>query len=198
VKGLEVDGFLGTLPTFKQTLHQIFHYVGRQHEIKTSGSNKMFLLAGTESRANISNTLIISSAIQHSRENGSIILDAWIVPMTHAKRESFFSLLPQSPGTVTVFELKKNETTLWKQILPAASELCRRGWEHNASCGYLGTRTAPLSLELWESPICSCGEGQDTEGFPSESFLSSLRQFATRIALPALSAVSYIEAMEPS
>lgn len=107
MKGLEVDGFLGTLPSFKQTLHQTFLYVSGQHEISTSGSNKMFLLAGIESRANISDTLIISSAIQHSRENGSIILDAWIIPMTHAKRNFFFNLLAQLPGTVTVFELKK-------------------------------------------------------------------------------------------
>lgn len=198
MKGSGSDNFLGNLPAFKQTLNHMFLHAGGQHERKTSGLNKMFVLAGTESRANISDTLIVSSVIRHSRENGSIILDAWVVPMTRAKRDSFFALLPRSTEMVTVFELKKNETTLWKQILPAAAELCRRGWDHNASCGYLGTRTAPLSLEPWENPICSCGEGQDTEDFPSESFLSPFRQFATRIALPALSAVSYIEAMEPS
>lgn len=197
-QGSESDGFLGTLPAFKQTLHDMFLHTGGQYEIKTYSSNKVFALARAESRSKIPDTLIISSAIRHSRENNSIILDAWMVPMMCSKRDSFFASLPQSTGMVTVFKLKNNETTLWDQILPAASEICRRGWEHDASCGYLGTRTASLSLETWESPICSCGEGQDTENFPSESFLSPLRLFATRIALPALSAVSYIEAMEPS
>jgi hypothetical protein len=159
LQGLELDGFLGTLPAFKQTLHHMFLHAGGQHEIKTYGSNKMFVLARAESRSTISDTLIISSAIRHSRENNSIILDAWMVPMTCSKRDSFFASLPQSTGMVTVLTLMNNETTLWNRILPAASEICRRGWEHDASCGYLGTRTAPLSLESWESPICSCGEG---------------------------------------
>jgi hypothetical protein len=192
------DGFLGTLPALKKTLHHMFLHTGGQHKVKNSSLNKMFVLAGTESRADVSDTLIVSSAVRHSRENGSIILDAWVVPMTRAKRDSLFTLLPRSTGVLTVFQLKESETTLWKQILPAASELCRRGWEHNASCSYLSASSAPLSLEPWESSICSCGEGQDTKEFPSELFLSPFRQIATRIALPALSAVSYTEAMEAS
>jgi hypothetical protein len=54
----------------------------------------------------------------------------------------------------------------------------------------------PVSMEVGQNPICGCGEGRDVDGFPEE-FLGPFKGFATRIALPALSAVAYVEAMDP-
>jgi hypothetical protein len=194
----EPEGFLGTMTTFKETVYNMLLHAGGKHPVKTPGLNKIFILARTESKENKSDTLIVSSAIRHSRENNCIILDAWVIPMTRAQGDAFFASSPGSSGLLTVFQLQQRETTLWKQILPAAVESCRRGWEHTASCAYLTTRTVPLSLEPQESPICSCGGGMDAEDFPEEALLQPLRHLATRIAIPALSAVSYIEAMEPA
>jgi hypothetical protein len=197
MRGTKSDDFASILPAFKTTLDHMFTHTGGQHEVKRPGPT-VFVLAGEESRAENSDTLIISSALRHNRENSSIVLDAWVVRMTRAMRDSFFALLPKTPGLATVFQLSQAEAMLWRQILPAAIESCRYGWEHTNSCAYLGVRKVPLSLEPWESPICGCGKGKDDKGFPEELFLESFKNCATRIALPALSAVSYIEAMDPA
>ncbi len=92
----------------------------------------------------------------------------------------------------------ENFQAIWKQIMPAAVESCRGDWKHKQRCEYLEKGRVPLSLEPWESSICSCGNGKDLDGFPTRSFAWALKGWATRVAIPTLSAVSYVEAMDPS
>jgi hypothetical protein len=106
-------------------------------------------------------------------------------------------LMPRKPGKCTVYQLQEQETAIWKHMLPAAVECCRRDWTHEESCEYLETGKIPLSTAPWKSPICSCGEGKDVEDFPSKSFVKKFKSSATRVAIPMLSAVSYVEAMDP-
>jgi hypothetical protein len=82
--------------------------------------------------------------------------------------------------------------------MPAAVESCRRDWKHTDHCEYLEKGRAPLSLEPWKSPICSCRNSKDLDDFPGRSFAWALKGWATRVATPTLSAVSYVEAMDPT
>lgn len=73
-------------------------------------------------------------------------------------------------------------------------ERWRSYWQHGQKWAY-GHREpiCPLSVLHGEMPICTCGEGQDVGGMPLE--YAGFRKFATRIAIPALSAVPFREDM---
>ncbi|KAI9650520.1 hypothetical protein NHQ30_000536 [Ciborinia camelliae] len=135
------------------------------------------------------------NGLRHSRDTNSIVFDGWVVPQIPGRPDKLF----KAPGLLEfpLFPITREEHILWKKIMPAAVESCRRNWEHNASCEYLHT-PPPLSIEPWESPICRCGEGKDVADFPVKSTVKPYKEWATRIALPLLSAVSYVETMNPS
>lgn len=120
-----------------------------------------------------------------------------VVPVPLSERINFLLLMPRKPGKCTVYQLQEQETAIWKHMLPAAVECCRRDWTHEESCEYLETGKIPLSTAPWKSPICSCGEGKNVEDFPSKSFVKTFKRFAIRVAIPMLPAVSYVEAMDP-
>jgi len=145
--------FRSLLPFFKKTLLQISMHVADEM--------KVFVLAGVNERADVFDTLIVASCLRHGRETGTVILDAWVVPVPLSERINFILLMPRKPGKCTVYQLQEQETAIWKHMLPAAVECCE----------YLETGKIPLSTAPWKSHICSCGEGKDVEDFPS-----SLRQ----------------------
>ncbi|KAA8576412.1 hypothetical protein EYC84_006538 [Monilinia fructicola] len=101
-----------------------------------------------------------------------------------------------STESFPIYYVAPSEHILWKRIMPSAVESCRRNWNHKASCEYRKAQ-APLSTEPWASPICKCGEGKDVEEFPKGKLMKLFQDWSTRIALPLLSAVSYVEAMGP-
>ncbi|THY32287.1 hypothetical protein D6D01_02594 [Aureobasidium pullulans] len=113
---------------------------------------------------------IISNAIHHDRDSGSIFLDAFVVP------------------------LNPREMILWKHLTPATVERCR-AWEHKETCEYKinTTNTIPLSTAAGKSPICTCGNGQNTNQLPPE--FKPLAAFATRIAIPIIHVIPYMVAM---
>ena len=92
-------------------------------------------------------------------------------------------------------KLAENEETLWKHLMPSLVERCRVSWEHKEACEY-GTDafTCPVGVAHGETPICSCGESKDASGIPSE--YNGFRRYATRIALPTISAVPFVEPMQ--
>lgn len=79
-----------------------------------------------------------------------------------------------------------------KKLMPAAVESCCRNWKHEASC-----TIRPIFNDYYKNSICSCGEGKDVKDFPTDICKAGFKAIATRVALPLLSAVSYIEAMDP-
>ena len=48
---------------------------------------------------------------------------------------------------ICVFATRKEEMDIWKHLLPAAVETCRRHWKHKSSCEYLIQGKIPLSTE---------------------------------------------------
>ncbi|TGO89418.1 hypothetical protein BPOR_0110g00020 [Botrytis porri] len=183
-KDESTNDFPGALLQLKSTLAEIMVHMDKT---KLCG---VFVKGATMSE-NVGDLLLVSNGLRHSRETSSLVFDGWVISDVLGLRPSPPALLQLISYTVT-----RNEHILWKKIIPAAVESCRRGWEHDLSCAYRDTQ-APLSIEPYVSPICKCGEGKDVEDFPQDSMIQPFITRATRIALPLLSAVSYVEAMDP-
>ncbi|CZR55693.1 uncharacterized protein PAC_05581 [Phialocephala subalpina] len=190
-KGSKLRDFRSTLPLFKKTLNQISMNV-----VDVDDPNVFcFLRKGADPP--IFNTIIVAKCLRHARESGAILLDAWVIPLTLANRMAVAQVIATKTGKAEIFELSQDELKIWKHMFPAAVESCRRNWKHKPSCEYLKARKVPLSTEDFESPICGCGEGQDVDAFPAIPFVARLKSMATRVAIPTLTGVSYVEPMNP-
>lgn len=104
--------------------------------------------------------LFISNGLRHSRETHSVVFDGWVV--SDLRNEGLS--IPFDGPMMMALPITRSEHILWKKIMPAAVESCRREWKHNASCAYRNAQ-APLSIEPHVSPICKCGEGKDVADF---------------------------------
>ena len=138
--------------------------------------------------------VIFTHAIHHDRDAGSIFLESFVVPINLSRMKLMARHLRQVKD-IRWLGIGNLELRLWKQLLPACVERCRETWEHKSTCAYIIKGRIPLSTTLCEPSICTCGEGQDITNFPQN--LSGLANFATRIAIPLLSAVPYVDPMPP-
>ncbi|KAI9763494.1 MAG: hypothetical protein M1835_007803 [Candelina submexicana] len=139
-------------------------------------------------------TLIFVTALRHDLDSGSVVLDACVVPLTisrvHSLKAALSRLVEAKPLMINV---NKDETILWKKLLPALAERCRT-WKHNSTCQYQ-KRGAPLSIEVAETPLCSCGEGQVSPEFLERKDWAGFRKYATRIAISPIFPVPYVESL---
>ncbi|THW07839.1 hypothetical protein D6D03_02944 [Aureobasidium pullulans] len=137
---------------------------------------------------------LISNAIHHDRDSGSIFLDAFVVPLTPEVAKSGLVQPTLNANRKEIIDTAREEMILWKHLIPAAVERCRT-WEHKETCEYKinTTNTIPLSTFACRSPICTCGNGQDTNHLPPE--FKPLAKFATRVAIPIIHAIPYMVAM---
>jgi hypothetical protein len=147
-------------------------------------------------KSNSSDTLLFASALRHNVLHGSILLDAYIVPLSKArvfKLSEPLSHLVSSGKLLSIMLKSREEEILWKELIPVQVECCRQAWHHFENCQYLPKAPIPLSLEHSQLPICSCGENQDTGGFPRFQNWEAFAKYATRIAIMPLSAIPYLE-----
>ncbi|CAD0107439.1 unnamed protein product [Aureobasidium uvarum] len=131
--------------------------------------------------------MVIAKALRHDRDTGSVFLDAFFVPSTPAliKLNPYKKVVNGSPVQNTTLNLASKETMdLWQQLVPALAERCR-SWEHVSDCVY---RTNP-----GKKVLCDCGLGKDASSMPDP--YKEIASFATRIAIPILFAVPYVEAV---
>ncbi|KAI9698572.1 MAG: hypothetical protein M1820_007462 [Bogoriella megaspora] len=144
-------------------------------------------------------TLLFVNALRHDRDSNSIVLDAFLVPLTldrisnlaaSGAMDKLSALGPQSS-----IELSDGEEELWKQAWPAFVERCRFKWSHRPGCEYGLPAKIPLSLAHDESPICTCGEGQEGESIPAEAI--PFAKYATRVAISPICAIPYVEPTIP-
>lgn len=180
---MSTDDFPNALLQFKHTLAEIMVHM---NTTKLCGIS----VKGATLRENLCDLLLVTNGLRHSRETSSLVFDGWVISDVLGK--------PMPPALLLFmsYPVSRNEHILWKKMVPAAVESCRRDWEHDSSCAYRDAQ-APLSIEPHISPICKCGEGKDVGDFPEHSMIEPLKSRATRIAFPLLSAVSYVEAMDP-
>jgi hypothetical protein len=128
----------------------------------------------------------------------SLVADVAILPLDRRIMDrvglGLQALTNSGPAVVNIVTTAE-EAVAWKQLIPAVVERCRT-WSHSSNCEYASAGRIPLSVELDETPICSCGFGVDLpasiSGIPSKAW-KLLRPFTTRAALSPLFAVSYVE-----
>ncbi|KAI4246403.1 MAG: hypothetical protein L6R42_009922, partial [Xanthoria sp. 1 TBL-2021] len=139
----------------------------------------------TLSRNNSCHTLIFVSGLHHDLDLGSVVLDAWVLPLTTDRVQKLApglqGLLSAEPPPVGVY-LSDRESTMWKRLLPALAERCRT-WNHKASCEYRNKGQIPLSIEEDQNPLCGCGRW------------ALFAKYVTRIAIVPVFPVPYMESL---
>lgn len=182
---------VNTLAYVKDTIHTIFvHSTG----IKGSPMRNCFALrdkATTEC-----DTIFFIGSLRFDLQSHAMVCDAYVLPLTPflmatTIRNDFATLVNQ--GNIHNTTLYEGESEAWKMLLPTLVERCRTSWKHTDQCEYKTQGRIPLSVEMHENPICSCGRGKDVEGMMNISHWHRLAPFVTRLALSPLFAVSYLE-----
>lgn len=137
-------------------------------------------------------TLLFANSLRHDLDLGSIVMDAYVVPLTSSRvRELISSLMVLQHSNQTQLDFSQGGTTLWKSALPALAERCR-DWQHQATCEYQKTGAA-LSTADDQSPLCSCGEGKVGAEFHKNAVWAPFAKYATRVALMPIFPVPYLE-----
>ncbi|KAJ6003538.1 hypothetical protein N7522_006230 [Penicillium canescens] len=142
-----------------------------------------------------SDTLLFASTLRHNVLLGSVLLDAYVVPLSKKRVSELSEALTHlvTSGKLLSIILKSHEEEiLWKKLLPVQVECCRQAWHHQDDCQYCSEGLIPLSLEHSQLPICTCGENKDIHGFPRFQNWEILAKYATRIAIIPLSATPYL------
>ncbi|KAL8683234.1 MAG: hypothetical protein Q9224_006701 [Gallowayella concinna] len=143
-------------------------------------------------------TIIFVNSMRHDLDLGSVVLDAWVLPLTiervHKLRGALPPLMSAKPEPLGV-QLSDRESILWKRLLPALAERCRTS-NHKASCEYRAEGKIPLSVEDDQNPLCSCGEGKVPADFAKTvKEWAPFAKYVTRIAIAPVFPVPYVESM---
>ncbi|KAK5016977.1 hypothetical protein LTR39_001798 [Cryomyces antarcticus] len=177
----------------KESIHSIFLAAVGQHP--RCGMVRAFQLIRDDTMS--CDTIILVSSVRDDYDAGTIFLDAYVIPLTNYRirlmDSSLQAFVDSSPLSVKV---SAQEEVFWKKLLPAAAERCRT-WNHRGTCEYATSRNIPLSTKHSENPLCACGEAEMSEHFPNATKYYLFRKHATRIAIPVLFAVPYVESVIP-
>ncbi|KAL8726803.1 MAG: hypothetical protein Q9166_006485 [cf. Caloplaca sp. 2 TL-2023] len=179
----------------KESLNIIFQSFAGFHP-QAHGPVRSFQL--TLKRNKSCHTLIFASSMRHDLDLGSVVLDAWVLPLTVPRvwklDSALHGLLSAKPQPVSVY-LSDRESTLWKRMLPALAERCCT-WDHKADCQYRIEGRIPLSIEENQNPLCSCGEGKVPPNFATvNTQWAPFAKYVTRIALAPVFSVPYVESI---
>lgn len=176
----------------KDSIHTIFI---RSAGIQGGRPSRVFSLR--DSVTNNCDTVLFISDMRYDLHSHTVICDGYVLALTHELLEKievpFGKLVYQ--GNMTHVKVFEGEMKAWKQLLPAFVERCRTQWKHGANCEYVSQGKIPLTENMEESPLCSCGSGKEVDGMMKDSLWRNFAPYVTRIALSPLFAVSYLEAV---
>lgn len=138
--------------------------------------------------------LIFVSHLRLDLANHTVVLDAAILPLSHAMSPTIDPLLRMLPQVrVCSIKVDDEELKLWKEMVPVWVERSR-DWEHRPSCEYQTRGKIPLSTENGQSPICTCGHGtvpnNFVTGIPKWNVAA---EFAVRVAISPSFSVPFVE-----
>ena len=175
-----------TLANIKSTIHVILNNAtGVQPRPRVFGLGTKWTL----------DTIVFVPALRFDLASHTLVADAYLLPLIPSRRSMIAETLLTIMSKMVLIEPWGDEIKGWKRLLPALAERCR-AWEHGPNCEYLAKRLIPLSLELGEDPLCSCGQGKDVSAaFAQEKEWESVIPFVTRIAIGPLFGVPYIESV---
>ena len=150
----------------KSSINAIFHSFLGLNQIY--GQMQLFQLSCKHKNMSC-DTLIFASTLRLNLSQKSIVLDAYVVPLTKQRVSKMASKLVhivKSGKALNIAVASREEELLWKQLLPALVECYRGTWHHGQDCEYRKQGKITLCTAHCESAICSCGEYQDANGFP--------------------------------
>jgi len=141
------------------------------------------------------NTIIFATAARHDLDLGSLVMEAYALPLTVSRVIELQSALGRRLKVEALqIAVSREEMILWKRMLPALAERCRT-WSHKKTCEY-SVRGAPLSTEEESSPLCSCGEGKISGAELAKLGHKEWAPFAkyvVRIAISPIFPIPYVE-----
>ncbi|KZV71430.1 hypothetical protein PENSPDRAFT_664442 [Peniophora sp. CONT] len=171
----------------KQILHAIFvRATGIQH-----GPPLRVINLGDDATHNC-DTIILVNEVRHDVACHTVVCDAFVLPLTPMLIQRNQRAFPQLVGKGKSIGAPPGVMAAWKRLLPALVERCRT-WEHGPNCEYAASGRIPLTEEMEEVPICSCGAGKDVEEMKKDPIWRVFAPHATRVAISPLFAVSYLE-----
>jgi hypothetical protein len=140
-------------------------------------------------------TILLIGGLRLDLASFTVVLDVALVPLSTEKMPTLMPKIQilQNDSPVAQVKTVGHEAVAWKKLLPAYVERCRT-WSHKANCEYASHGKIPITVEIKQNPLCTCGQGI---GFTSAEWnvpsWKGLLPFATRAAISPLFSVSYIE-----
>jgi uncharacterized protein (DUF983 family) len=144
----------------------------------------------------INRMFLFVSALRFDGANGSIVLDAAVIPMTPAlwdkpELREVLNTLPMR-GLVE-FKFYDAGIRLWREVLSVLAERCRT-WSHGAGCEYGAEgRFPPPGIIIGGQTLCSCGQGKLPDNFIALPHWEEAARYATRVAISPIFALPFVE-----
>jgi hypothetical protein len=111
--------------------------------------------------------IVFVSCLRLDMANHTVVLDSAILPLLPIPRPEIGTFLDGLSGVpVSAVELGDETLVLWKEMITAYVERCRK-WKHLSSCEYNAKGSIPLSIEPDQQFLCSCGKGEIPSKFVS-------------------------------
>ncbi|KAI1087978.1 hypothetical protein F5B19DRAFT_496828 [Rostrohypoxylon terebratum] len=174
---------------FKETLFSLFMLSSGLQ----GGQTGLFALQHPESGNQM---LIFVRSLRLNGAEGSVVADAAVIPFTRkmidtGEVESFLYILRELQ--ICSLIVNDEELVLWKHVIPALAERCRT-WSHGSKCEYKKRKVVPLSTEVGEQFMCSCGKGKLPPGFINlPDWDKTATKHAVRIAISPVFSVPFVE-----
>lgn len=178
---------LDVLGQIKATLHCLF--------MRASESNGRCIIGFNSPSWGIYTVSFITQ-LRLDLGSNTLVADSCLLPLTRERLDILGQDIANLTlgGKMVVINTSDAEVHAWKQLFPIFVERCRT-WSHKSTCEYVRISTVPLSTDIEQNPLCSCGEGQDLGVFSDVSEWKVLVPYVTRAAFSPLFAVPYMEAV---
>ncbi|KAI5195913.1 hypothetical protein E4T38_08776 [Aureobasidium subglaciale] len=176
----------GAARKLKEVIRQLFLASSGLHPDSLGQKIQLFIVRDTSNY----HFFIVTNALYHDRDTGSVFLDAFFMPasLELITQRSFAKMMgSNSDNKSLVIGASKEDAQLWHHLIPSLAECCR-SWEHTSTCLYKISSTRPFA-----EFTCGCGMGKDIAKLPHG--FKDVAAFATRVAIPFISAVPYVESI---
>lgn len=174
----------------KDSLHKIFT---RAAGLQSGPPRRIFSLR--DEATDKCDTVLLVDKIRYDVCSNTVLCDAFVLSLAQEslqhKERALFKLFSENKSCRVT--LPTEAIRAWKKLLPALAERCRNTWSHQTTCEYITQEKIPLSTEMEDVPLCSCGSGKETATMAVTPSWKDFAPYATRIALCPLFAVSYLE-----
>ncbi|KAG9942763.1 hypothetical protein KCU85_g9084, partial [Aureobasidium melanogenum] len=188
INATQITSSIPPMAQLKEIIRQWFlTYAGISGSANGQDIRLFTLMRDVRSSKILPEWMVVAKALRHDRDTGSVFLDAFFVPTTPEviKLNPYKAMVNgKLVGNTAVVIASKEAMDLWQRLVPALAERCR-SWEHTSDCKY--------RVKSDKTSLCSCGQGQDAAIMPE--LYKKIARFATRIAIPIIFAVPYVEAV---